>query len=89
MVVKIDKSFQKDIRKLNNPTLNQKIATLIEQIKKVTSIAEIEHLKKLRTSKNCFRIRVGEYRIGLIIIGSEINFIRCLHRKEIYNFFPK
>jgi len=89
MIVKIDKSFQKDVRKLNHSTLNQKIAIIIQEIKTASSISEIKNLKKLSTSQNSFRIRIGHYRLGLIIVGAEVTFIRCLHRKEIYNFFPK
>jgi len=89
MIVKIDKSFQKDVRKLNHSTLNQKIAIIIQQIKTASSISEIKNLKKLSISQNAFRIRVGHYRLGLIIVDAEVRFIRCLHRKEIYKFFPK
>lgn len=46
------------------------------------------NLKKLKGGGNYYRIRVGEYRIGIIVEGDAITFVRCLHRKEIYRYFP-
>jgi mRNA interferase RelE/StbE len=49
----------------------------------------IHNLKKLRAaSGSYYRIRIGEYRIGLIFSGGIVTFVRCLHRKEIYRYFP-
>ncbi len=42
----------------------------------------------MKTGKNYFRIRIGDYRVGIKITGNEILFVRILHRKEIYKFFP-
>jgi len=89
MIVKIDKSFQKDIRKLNNRVLNSKIARIIEQVQKASDTSQIKNLKKLKNSDSSFRIKIGDYRLGLIITDSEVEFIRCLHRKDIYKYFPK
>ncbi|MGH2412635.1 MAG: type II toxin-antitoxin system RelE family toxin, partial [Microcystaceae cyanobacterium] len=35
-----------------------------------------------------YRIRLGDYRIGLFIEGKTVTFARVLHRKEIYRYFP-
>ena len=89
MKVKIDKSFQRDIKKVNNKNVNGRIADLIEKLTYTKNIHEIENLKKLNFPRNYFRIRLGVYRIGVIIIEDEIHLIRFLHRKEIYRYFPK
>jgi mRNA-degrading endonuclease RelE of RelBE toxin-antitoxin system len=31
---------------------------------------------------------VGNYRLGLIIEAETVIFVRVLHRKEIYRYFP-
>jgi mRNA interferase RelE/StbE len=36
----------------------------------------------------CFRLRVGSYRLGLFVEGDQVELVRCLHRREIYRFFP-
>ncbi len=35
------------------------------------------------------RIRIGDYRLGIIFDGETLIFERVLHRKEIYRYFPK
>ena len=89
MIVKIDKTFQKDIRKLNNREISLKVALIIEQVQKAPSINQIQNLKKLKTSDNSYRIKLGDYRLGITISDSEVEFVRCLHRKDIYKYFPK
>ena len=38
--------------------------------------------------KNAFRIRVGDYRIGVLIEKDTIKFGRIALRKDIYDIFP-
>jgi mRNA interferase RelE/StbE len=37
---------------------------------------------------NFYRIRLGEYRIGIELVDDEIIFTRFLHRKDVYKYFP-
>ena len=88
MKIKIDKSFEKDSDKIKDKTVLIKVSEIIESIERLSDYSQIKNLKKLKSSKNYFRIRVGDYRIGIKIIEDEIIFIRLLHRKDIYKFFP-
>lgn len=88
MKLKIDKSFEKDTDKLNNPKLQQKIALCIEQVIAVDSISGISNIKKLSGFKYHYRIRIGDYRVGIVIKDDEVIFERFLHRKDIYKFYP-
>lgn len=47
-------------------------------------------LEKLRGYKEFYKMRFGDYRVGLKIDRKEkkIEFRRALHRKEIYRYFP-
>ncbi|MEH1829111.1 MAG: type II toxin-antitoxin system RelE/ParE family toxin [Nostoc sp.] len=47
------------------------------------------NLKKLQGYENAYRIRVGDYRIGIIFDGETVLFQRVLHRKDIYRYFAK
>ncbi|MFI5163682.1 MAG: type II toxin-antitoxin system RelE/ParE family toxin [Bacteroidia bacterium] len=38
--------------------------------------------------KDFFRIRIGDYRIGLLIHGNSVDVLRVLNRKDIYKYFP-
>jgi mRNA interferase RelE/StbE len=88
MIIKIDKAFEKDTRKISEQKLLHQIADLIETLQLVNSISEIRNIKKLKSYSNYYRIRIGNYRIGLQINSNQIIFIRILHRKDIYTFFP-
>ena len=89
MLVKIDKSFQKDVKKIKERIILKRIAATIRQVQKAENISTIKSIKKLSGTSNNYRIRIGEYRIGLIITEKAVIFIRFLHRKDIYKFFPK
>jgi len=88
MKILIDKSFEKDVRKLTNRNILLSIAECIESVKLVTKISDIQNCKKLKGSKNAYRIRLGDYRIGFIFENQQIELIRFLHRSKIYDTFP-
>jgi mRNA interferase RelE/StbE len=88
MIVKIDKSFEKDFKKAGNQRLNPKLLATIENIQQAMKLTDIKNIKKLKGSTDLYRIRLGDYRIGVIINKKEVQLIRFLHRKEIYRYFP-
>ena len=71
MIVLIDKTFDKDINKINYKSILKKVATCITDIQDANSLSEIKNLKKLK-----YRIKIGEYKIGLIIENRKITFVR-------------
>ena len=61
---------------------------VITEIKKAVNVAAIGNLKKMSVGRNHYRIRVGDYRLGVEIAGDTLIFVRCLHRRDIYRSFP-
>ena len=88
MKVLIDKTFERDIRKITDKKVLHSIALSILEIQKLNTLLEIEDCKKLKGSKNAYRIRIGDYRLGFIFEKQSIEFIRCLHRSKNYENFP-
>jgi mRNA interferase RelE/StbE len=84
----IDESFEKDTDEITDKKLLQSIAICINQVQKKSKLSDINNCKKLKGSKNAYRIRIGNYRIGFIFENHTIQFIRFLHRSKIYNNFP-
>jgi len=80
--------FNKDLDKLNNPSIKNKVISVIEAIESSTLLSEIPNLKKLKGDKISYRIRVGDYRIGLFFENGIVELARIVHRKDIYNVFP-
>ena len=48
MIVLIDKTFDKDINKINDKSILKKIGTCIKDIQDFNSLSEIKNLKKLK-----------------------------------------
>ena len=83
------RSFAKDLRKKSKETnLLSQVQKIIQEVDNVGNLYEIKNLKKLKAEGNYYRIRFGDYRIGLIIEDETIYFVRLLHRSEIYRYFP-
>ena len=89
MRVLFTKSFAKDLRKdrKNRQILNQ-VQKIIENAEQAEAISELTNLKQLKAEGRYYRIRTGDYRIGITIENDKMTFVRVLHRKEIYRFFP-
>ena len=82
-------SFIKDLKKLKKTSIYSEIKTLVFQtIPNRQNITEINNLKKIKGHKNAYRIRVGDYRIGVFIQQDTVTFSRVLHRKDVYRYFP-
>lgn len=89
MIVRIDKSFQKDANKIRDPKTKSALIEVLEFIQLAETLSEINNLKKLTGFKDLYRIRLGNYRIGFRFSETgELIFIRFLHRKEIYQKWP-
>jgi len=88
MIVEFRKSFEKDLSKIKGEILLQRIQTVIEEVENAENLAEVNNVKKLKADGDYYRIRVGDYRIGLTISDGVIIFLRALQRKDIYRYFP-
>jgi mRNA interferase RelE/StbE len=82
------KKFLKQVSALSNQTLQREIEFVIENAEKANSLPGIKNIKKLKGHKNYYRIRIGDYRIGLYFNNTELEFSVFYHRKDIYKYFP-
>lgn len=85
MKVVIDRAFEKDIKRVKDPHLKNRLKNIIIKVQDSKEISDIPNLKKLKGQDSFYRIRLGDYRIGCELVDSEtISLIRFLHRKDIY-----
>lgn len=82
-----ENSYLRDAKKLPE-SLREPLQNVILSVKEAKTLKDIPNLKKLSGYNNVYRIRIGDYRIGLYIEGDILIFARILPRKEIYRFFP-
>ncbi len=83
------KSFARDLKKkAQGIKLRSRVQEIIHQVDNAESLYEIKNIKKLKAEGDYYRIRLGDYRIGLKIKDETVFFVRFLHRNEIYRYFP-
>jgi len=83
------KSFLSDIKKVKDKRLKSKIKKLILEIEAAKSLEEIIGAKKMKGYSIAYRIRIGDYRIGLYKETDCVELARFLKRNDIYKVFPK
>lgn len=89
MTIEYAARFLKDLKELKGTPSFEKIKTLaFEVVANIDSPDEIPHFTKLEGYENYYRIRIGDYRIGVKFEDDTLIFMRVLHRKEIYHYFP-
>ncbi len=88
MKVKFESSFEKDLKLIKDAKLLQKLKSVIIECKNSDKLLDIKNLQKLKGYNTFYRIRIGNYRLGIEVEKNTLIFTRFLHRKDIYKFFP-
>lgn len=88
MRVEVQKLFERDIFNIRDRNLAQRVNKIIAELEACKAISEIRHLKKMHSKGNYYRIRIGDYRLGLKLDRGALILLRFMHRKEIYKYFP-
>ena len=84
------KSFLNDIKKIIDKELLTEIEQSILSVEDAVTMQDIPRLKKLKGNKKgiYYRIKVGNYRIGVAIENETVTFAAFDDRKDIYKYFP-
>ncbi len=88
MKVKFESSFEKDLKSIKDIQLLNKLKSIIIECKNSENPRSIKNFKKLRGYNTFYRIRLGNYRVGIELEEDTLIFTRFLHRKDIYKFLP-
>jgi mRNA interferase RelE/StbE len=86
---RIERSFERDVDRIKDKKILIKLQSFISDIEEATFISEILHIKKIEGYTSFYRIKIGDYRLGMEALSNrEVVFLRFLHRKDIYRHFP-
>ncbi len=89
MKVQYRQAFLKDLKQLKSSTSYQRIYELaFTTLPEINTLQEISDIKTMRGYTNRYRIRIGDYRVGIEVNGDVIEVMRVLHRREFYRYFP-
>ncbi len=89
MEVQYRQAFLKDLKQLKSSTSYQRIYALaFTTLEAINTLEEISDIKAMRGYAGRYRIRIGDYRIGIEVNEDVIEVMRVLHRREFYHYFP-
>ncbi len=83
-----EQSFGRDLKKVKDKRLLKQVQKIIAQVESANSLSDLQNVKKLEGYTTYYRIRVGEYRIGIEVVEGQVIFVCFLNRKDIYRYFP-
>jgi mRNA interferase RelE/StbE len=78
------------LKELSKVPLNQRKVIeefIFGELLQLRSLEESGKIERMKGYPNFFKVRFGDYRVGLHI-ENEVIIERVLHRKEIYRYFP-
>ena len=78
----------RDLKKIRDESLRRRVGSAIQQVETAETLDGLPNLTKLSGAGGFYRVRVGDYRLGISVEGEEVEFVRCLHRRDIYRYFP-
>ncbi len=84
-------SFLRDLKKLKKqPSDYEAIYHLaFEILPHVDHLQDLPHLKPLTGYPGRYRLRLGDYRLGLEVVEDDtVEVVRVLPRRDFYRYFP-
>jgi len=88
MNIEIHRQFLKDLAKIPAPVKEKVVDLVFHQLPAKVSLADLSNVKKIQGFQHFYRVRVGEFLVGLEVTRDSVIVKRVLHRKDIYKFFP-
>jgi len=88
MTVDFRESFSRDLRAVKDKAILTRVKEVIEKVIECESLIDVPNVKRMKGNPGFYRIRIGDYRVGLMVEGEVVTFVRFLHRREVYRYFP-
>ena len=88
MEIRYHNQFNRDLRRLSNPSLAAQVEQVIEELKAASTIRDVRGVSRMTSAGEHYRIRIREYRLGITMDGETVIMRRFLPRGEIYRYFP-
>jgi mRNA interferase RelE/StbE len=83
------KTFLRDLAKVVPLKRREQIEKFVfERLPALYSIEAAGIIEKMLGHKNHYKVRFGNYRVGMIKNRNQVELLRVMDRKDIYKFFP-
>ena len=89
MRVRYKPSVRRDFRRVRNASLRRRIERKIAELEAAAAISRVRGAEKVQSSSgNDYRIRIGDYRLGITVEGDVAVLVAFGARDDIYRRFP-
>ena len=89
MKVESSSRFIRDIRRISAPALARRVNQKIAEIEAAASIRDVSNVRRLNTPSGIhYRVRIGDYRLGITVEGEVAVLVAFGPRDDIYRRFP-
>jgi len=80
--------FKKQVDSCKDMRIRKKLLSIIEEVSAAETLSSVKNVKKLKGAHHSFRIKAGDYRVGILLDKNTIIFASFDHRSDIYKYFP-
>lgn len=89
MKVVANPRFNRDLRRIREPFIASRLNRKIEELEAAASIRDVSEVRRLNAPRGRhYRIRIGEYRLGVTLEGDTVVLAGIGHRRDFYRRFP-
>jgi len=88
MKVEYRKRFLKELALLPQNQRKEVEKFVFEILPEATTLSSVGKVEKMKGYHQFYKVRFGDYRLGLQLIDKLLVVERIAHRKDIYNIFP-
>jgi mRNA interferase RelE/StbE len=88
MKVEYHKSFERDLRRVRDRNLLNRVKAALQELEGSENLEALSNIKAMKRHPEYYRVRIGDYRLGLKRIDDGVRIIRFLSRGDIYRKFP-
>ena len=78
MKIYYESSFEKDLKHIKDKKLLTRVKSVIEEIKQAYELDAIKSLKKMKGYDTFYRIRLGDYRMGIEVVEEDVIIVTFL-----------
>ena len=88
MEIRRERRFARDLRRIRSVQVRRRLRRKLEEMEAAPSLADVSNVRRMTGTENHYRIRVGDYRIGIEMDSETAILQRFGLRDDFYRGFP-
>ena len=88
MELRYERRFERDLGRIRDSALRSRVERAIVDLETASVIDDVRGIGQLRGSAAHYRVRIGDYRLGIEVAGKAAVLVTFGHRRDFYRGFP-